>query len=317
MLKGQIVWNLIEHIIPVYVLIFLGYFLTRFKFILPIHVPGICRFLSILGVPLFVFHLIAFNDPYQISIRLVGGDMLQKAVALVIGLLWWAFAKNGKIDHVINFFMHATLPTTVLIGDILLDPLYGADIDVHGQVVTIIFLQCVLWFNFTIVLYEMRTVLKEMTNLKAATGDTEAHSKSLNMSYHKSDSFSVVVGEDVGHQAQGTDNIARASPTRQDPCGSSDTRPIARSSPNDSESPSSRDSDYKEGRQEEGMKGTEIQKSGMLVETVVAPGSPPRSINVLAHFWSVVAYNVLSRLKHVPVTHGSMAGFVYAFFAYK
>lgn len=215
MLTGKEFWNLIEHIIPVYVLVFLGWGLFRFKFILPVHAPGINRFVSILGIPAYAFHLLAFNDPYQIDLRLVGADVLQKFVALTIGICYWAFAKNGKLDHVINFFMLATLPNTVLIGDALLTPLYGANI--HGKVVTIIFLQVILWYNLTISLYEMRIVLMELQQ-KADAEDAEAdlqwqlqQEQQLGVSSHKS-SHSIVVVDSNGAEEHdhGTGQVREA-----------------------------------------------------------------------------------------------------------
>ncbi|CAM6095512.1 unnamed protein product [Calypogeia fissa] len=203
MLTGKEFWHLIEHIIPVYVTVFLGWYLYRFKYILPVHAPGISRFVSLMGIPFYAFHLLAFNDPYQISLRLVGADILQKAVALLIGILYWAFAKNGKIDHVINFFMLATLPNTVLIGDALLDPLYGNIVD--GKVVTIIFLQVVLWYNLTIALYEMRIVLKEMqaqsdTEDAAAVGISTSHrsARAVSIGVVDKDDYGTKVAEKSG-----------------------------------------------------------------------------------------------------------------------
>ncbi|BBN10627.1 auxin efflux carrier family protein [Marchantia polymorpha subsp. ruderalis] len=159
MLTALDFWHLVEHIIPVYVLVIVGYVLTRFEIIEPVHSPGISKWVSTLGVPMYVFHLLAFNDPYQTSMRLVGADVLSKALVLIGGCLWWRFCKCGSIEGVIGFFMLATLPNTVLIGDALLVPLYGEG--AYTQVVTIIFLQSLVWYNLCICLYELRVVLLE------------------------------------------------------------------------------------------------------------------------------------------------------------
>ncbi|KAL2611615.1 hypothetical protein R1flu_023307 [Riccia fluitans] len=159
MLTAEDFWHLIEHMIPFYVLLIIGYGLTKLNLITPEHGPGISRWVSILAVPLYVFHLLAFTDPYQINLRLVGADVVSKALALICGCLWWKFSKSGSIEGVIRFFMLATLPNTVLIGEALLKPLYG-DI-VHTQVTTIIFMQSFLWYNVCISMYEVRRVLLE------------------------------------------------------------------------------------------------------------------------------------------------------------
>lgn len=142
MLTLGVFWSFTEHVIPIYVLVLLGWGLYRFKVIQPVHSAGIFRFMSVVGIPAYGFHLLAFNDPYRVSLRLVGADALQKAAALTMGIMYCLFAKNGKLDHVINFFMLATLPNIVIVGDVLMEPLYG---DVHGKVVTLIFFQSLLW----------------------------------------------------------------------------------------------------------------------------------------------------------------------------
>ncbi|KAL2643223.1 hypothetical protein R1flu_010810 [Riccia fluitans] len=157
MLTALDFWHLVEHIIPVYVVVILAYALTKSNLIAPEHAPGISRWVSLLGVPSYVFHLLAFNDPYQMSLRLVAADVVSKALALICSCLWWKFSKSGSIEGVIGFFMLATLPNTVLVGDALLQPLYGDEI--HTQVVTIIFMQSFLWYNICICFYEAREVL--------------------------------------------------------------------------------------------------------------------------------------------------------------
>ncbi|KAL2609447.1 hypothetical protein R1flu_028020 [Riccia fluitans] len=157
MLKASDFWHLMEQIIPFYVVLMIGYGLTRLNLIAPEHAPGISRWVSMLGVPAYTVHLLAFTDPYQVNLRLVAADVVSKALALFCGCLWWKLSKSGSIEGVIRIFMLATLPNTVLIGDALLQPLCGDE--VHTQVNTIILMQSFLWYNICISLYETREVL--------------------------------------------------------------------------------------------------------------------------------------------------------------
>ncbi|KAL3694772.1 hypothetical protein R1sor_008423 [Riccia sorocarpa] len=170
MLSAVDFWHLVEHIIPVYAIVILAYALTKLNLIESEHVSGISRWVSFLGVPSYVFHLLAFNDPYQMSLRLVGADLISKSLALFCVCVWWRFSKSGSIEGVIGFFMLATLPNTVLVGDALLQPLYGEE--VHTQVVTIIFMQSFLWYNICICLYETREVLLQENQSLPSLGNS-------------------------------------------------------------------------------------------------------------------------------------------------
>ncbi|KAL3681087.1 hypothetical protein R1sor_024043 [Riccia sorocarpa] len=160
-MTAQDFWELLQYILPFFVILFPAYGMARMKILTPVHAPGLNRWTSLVGIPIYVGHMVAFNDPYQTNLRLVGADALQKAVVLIVAIVWWRFSKNSSIDGVITFFMLATLSNMVLVGPALFRPLHGTQSDV--SIATLILLQCVLWYNLCIGLFETRNVLKEMS----------------------------------------------------------------------------------------------------------------------------------------------------------
>ncbi|KAG6557666.1 hypothetical protein Mapa_000947 [Marchantia paleacea] len=192
MLTWSGLWLLIQHIMPVYAILLGSYVLNKWDIILPEHEPGLGRWVSTLGVPLYTFHLLAFNDPYQMSFQIIGADVVQKVLALLLSCLWWKFSKSVNIDGVIAFFMLATLPNTVLIGEAFLKPLYGDGVQV--PLVTVIFLQSLIWYNTCIFLYELRIVLQEV---KEDSGSIQEVPKSESVLSNKRNPASIPTNREV------------------------------------------------------------------------------------------------------------------------
>lgn len=106
--------------------------------------------------------------------------------------------------------------------------------------------------------------------------------------------------------------------TYADTHASHDTRPYDPFSLISGEPPSGRETGQG-GGQEHGMKQREDFHSGKLgVVDLAAPSRRPerRRVNIVL-FSSLVAYKVFNRLKYVPLTFGSVIGFIYSLFAYK
>lgn len=165
-LTGRDFWDLVQHILPFYIILFIAYGLAKKEIISKVHAPGLARWTSLVGIPIYVGKMLAFNDPYEINLRLVGADAMQKTIVLIIAVIWWRFSKHGNIDGVITFFMLATLSNLVLVGPALFISLHGDSSKV--SIATLIILQCALWYNLCIVLFETRIVLKEMALARTA-----------------------------------------------------------------------------------------------------------------------------------------------------
>ncbi|CAM6104841.1 unnamed protein product [Calypogeia fissa] len=127
------------------------------------HVDGMMKYIFWVGLPALVFRRLALSDPGTLDVRLLGSDALSKLIPFALLLLWRRFfSKSGRIESfewVITFFMLSTLPNTVFIGDAVLNPLFGVQIE--RETTSIIFAQSLYWYNLCIILLEIREVMLE------------------------------------------------------------------------------------------------------------------------------------------------------------
>ncbi|CAM6086020.1 unnamed protein product [Calypogeia fissa] len=155
--------NFLCAIAPVYLSILVGVASSVAKFLTPECMPAFNAYLKYVGIPTLLFRRLAENSPADIDLRLLRADALTKLISFVLLLLWWRFfSKLGRresLEWVITFFMLSTLPNTVLVGDSILKPMFGELAE--SQTTTIIFAQCLYWYNFVILLMEIREVMLE------------------------------------------------------------------------------------------------------------------------------------------------------------
>ncbi|CAM6092088.1 unnamed protein product [Calypogeia fissa] len=155
--------NFLCAIAPVYLSILAGVASSAAKFLTPECIPAFNAYLKYVGIPTLLFRRLAENSPADIDLRLLRADALTKLISFVLLLLWWRFfSKLGRresLEWVITFFMLSTLPNTVLVGDSILKPMFG-ELSV-SQTTTVIFAQCLYWYNFVILLMEIREVMLE------------------------------------------------------------------------------------------------------------------------------------------------------------
>jgi auxin efflux carrier family len=173
LITGALIGKFAVSIAPIYFTFALG---ARYYFLNILtmdHIPAISVLIQYVSLPALLFLRLATNDPSQLDLKLLGADGLSKLIPLIILLLWWKFfSKFGKIESlewVITFWMLATLPNTVLIGDQILSPMFT--IPVGAQTTTIIFAQSLYWYNCVILMMEIREVFIEEQQAKASSGD--------------------------------------------------------------------------------------------------------------------------------------------------
>lgn len=157
-LKGSEVMNLVNAVVPLYISIGLGYTLSKLKVLsYEVHYQGIVTFCFKVTTPPLVFQMVANNNPYLLNLRLIGADVLCKAIVLVVlGLscVWRPTAQH--VAWVSVYFNLATMSNTVLIGIPLLTALYpGTEKDITA----LVFLQCLIWFSVCIFILELHKVL--------------------------------------------------------------------------------------------------------------------------------------------------------------
>ncbi|KAK7336441.1 hypothetical protein VNO77_16982 [Canavalia gladiata] len=124
------------------------------KIFTPDQCSGINRFVALFAVPLLSFHFISTNNPYAMNYKFIAADSLQKAIILVLLLIWSRTSSRGSLEWSITLFSLSTLPNTLVMGIPLLKGMYG---DNSGTLmVQIVVLQCIIWYTLMLFLFEYR-----------------------------------------------------------------------------------------------------------------------------------------------------------------
>ncbi|KAI4347263.1 hypothetical protein L6164_008087 [Bauhinia variegata] len=148
-------YHVMTAMVPLYVAMILAYGSVRWwKIFSPDQCSGINRFVALFAVPLLSFHFIAANNPYEMNMRFIAADTLQKIIVLVILAIWANFTKRGCLEWTITLFSLSTLPNTLVMGIPLLKGMYG---EFSGSLmVQIVVLQCIIWYTLMLFLFEFR-----------------------------------------------------------------------------------------------------------------------------------------------------------------
>ncbi|GAB4840401.1 Peptidyl-prolyl cis-trans isomerase pin4 [Ancistrocladus abbreviatus] len=155
MISWHDLYTVLAAMVPLYVAMILAYGSVRWwKIFSSDQCSGINRFVAIFAVPLLSFHFISRNNPYQMNLRFIAADTLQKLIMLVILTLWTNFTKNGSLEWMITIFSLSTLPNTLVMGIPLLIAMYGP---YSGSLmVQVVVLQCIIWYTLLLFLFEYR-----------------------------------------------------------------------------------------------------------------------------------------------------------------
>ncbi|KNA07654.1 hypothetical protein SOVF_169920 [Spinacia oleracea] len=141
--------------VPLYVAMILAYGSVKWwKIFSPDQCSGINRFVALFAVPLLSFHFISSNNPYQMNMRFIAADTLQKVIVLVALAIWSRVSKRGSLEWTITLFSLSTLPNTLVMGIPLLKGMYG---EFSGSLmVQIVVLQSIIWYTMMLFLFEYR-----------------------------------------------------------------------------------------------------------------------------------------------------------------
>ncbi|XP_054824409.1 auxin efflux carrier component 3-like isoform X2 [Prosopis cineraria] len=155
MITWKDLYTVLSAMVPLYVAMILAYGSVRWwKIFSPDQCSGINRFVAIFAVPLLSFHFISINNPYQMNMRFIAADTLQKIIMLVALGIWTNFTKTGSLDWMITIFSLSTLPNTLVMGIPLLIAMYG---DYSGSLmIQVVVLQCIIWYTLLLFLFEYR-----------------------------------------------------------------------------------------------------------------------------------------------------------------
>ncbi|KAE8775136.1 putative auxin efflux carrier component 3a [Hordeum vulgare] len=153
-------YTVLAAVVPLYVAMILAYGSVRWWGIFtPDQCSGINRFVAIFAVPLLSFHFISTNDPYEMNLRFLAADTLQKLLVLALlavcsRLIPLRRAWVPRLDWSITLFSLSTLPNTLVMGIPLLIAMYGPY--AGSLMVQIVVLQCIIWYTLLLFLFEFR-----------------------------------------------------------------------------------------------------------------------------------------------------------------
>ncbi|KAK9676318.1 hypothetical protein RND81_11G068600 [Saponaria officinalis] len=155
MITWHDLYTVLAAVVPLYVAMILAYGSVRWwKIFSPDQCSGINRFVAIFAVPLLSFHFISTNNPYQMNLRFIAADTLQKLIMLAVLAIWTNLTRNGSLEWMITIFSLSTLPNTLVMGIPLLIAMYGP---YSGSLmVQIVVLQCIIWYTLLLFLFEYR-----------------------------------------------------------------------------------------------------------------------------------------------------------------
>ncbi|KAK8949324.1 putative auxin efflux carrier component 5 [Platanthera zijinensis] len=155
MISSATVYHVFESTVPLYVAMLLAYLSVRWwKLFTPNQCSTINKFVAKISIPLLSYQVISTNNPYQMNLKLLLADIVQKCLALLIFIiLSKVYAKEG-FDLLITGFSVSTLPNTLVVGIPLLKGLYGEEAAKFlGQIVV---LQSLVWYTLLLFLFEFR-----------------------------------------------------------------------------------------------------------------------------------------------------------------
>ena len=147
-------YTVLAAVVPLYVAMILAYGSVRWWGIFtPDQCSGINRFVAVFAVPLLSFHFISTNDPYEMNLRFLAADTLQKLLVLPLLAACYRLLPS-RLYWSITLFSSATMPNTLIMGIPLLVAMYGRH--AGDLMVQIVVLQCIIWCTLLLFLFEFR-----------------------------------------------------------------------------------------------------------------------------------------------------------------
>ncbi|PKA57315.1 Putative auxin efflux carrier component 5 [Apostasia shenzhenica] len=159
------VYHVLEATVPLYVAMMLAYLSVRWwKLFSSEECSTINKFVAKISIPLLSYQVISMNNPYQMNLKLILADIVQKILALFIFLVI-----SKLLDLVITGFSVCTLPNTLIVGIPLLRGMYGEEAaKILAQIVV---LQSLVWYTILLFLFEYRAAEVTVETPSENTGD--------------------------------------------------------------------------------------------------------------------------------------------------
>ncbi|KAK4738271.1 hypothetical protein R3W88_001968 [Solanum pinnatisectum] len=140
------IYKVVVGMMPLYVALILGYGSVKWWHMFkPEQCDTINRFNCFFILPFFNFQFIANINPYNLNYLFLTGDIIAKALVILILVLWANFYREGSFSWGITTFSLSTLNNTLVVGVPLMKAMYGdlgVDLVVQAAVI-----QALLWLT--------------------------------------------------------------------------------------------------------------------------------------------------------------------------
>ncbi|KAL9297157.1 hypothetical protein ACSQ67_023053 [Phaseolus vulgaris] len=150
-------YHVVAATVPLYVTMILAYVSVKWwKIFTPDQCSGINKFVAKFSIPLLSFQIISSNNIYDMSLKLVYADFVQKSLAFLVLIAITKISGRGGLKWIITGLSLTTLPNTLILGIPLMKAMYKGEAVV--LLAQIIFLQSMIWYNLLLFLYELDAV---------------------------------------------------------------------------------------------------------------------------------------------------------------
>ncbi|XP_055815131.1 auxin efflux carrier component 5-like [Solanum dulcamara] len=140
------IYKVVVGMMPLYVALILGYGSVKWWHMFkPEQCDTINRFNCFFILPFFNFQFIANINPYSLNYLFLTGDVIAKALVILILVLWANFYKKGSFSWSVTTFSLSALNNTLVVGVPLMKAMYGdlgVDLVVQAAVI-----QALLWLT--------------------------------------------------------------------------------------------------------------------------------------------------------------------------
>ncbi|XP_020528245.1 probable auxin efflux carrier component 8 isoform X2 [Amborella trichopoda] len=169
MITASAFYDVFTAMVPLYVAMFLAYGSVKWwRIFTTDQCSVINRFVAIFAIPFLSLQIISSINPYQMNLKFILADTLQKLLILFVLVLWGSFSSWGSLDWVITLFSISTLPNTLIIGIPLLRAMYG--VEINGLLVQIVVLQGLVWYTLLLFLFELKAKIEMGPQIPVSMG---------------------------------------------------------------------------------------------------------------------------------------------------
>jgi auxin efflux carrier family len=180
MISWPTIYHVLEETVPLYVAMIVAYLSIQWwKLFTPEQCSGINKFVAKFSIPLLSFQILSTNNPYNMNLKLIFSDILQKSLSLLGFAVISKVCCEEKFDWLITGFSLSTLPNTLIVGIPLLKGMYGDEaVKLLSQIVA---LQSLIWYTLLLFLFEFRAARGMALTISSETTSKNPFTAFLNI----------------------------------------------------------------------------------------------------------------------------------------